>query len=127
MTAPSYRDLLAANIRVARARRRVGQKALAERMRALGFGEWYYQTVGNVESGKRRVTAEEIHALALALVTTIPALMSPDEDEDAVILPSGDVIDAGYVKSLCGKGCNNGTVTWKDGGTVVILRDTQAG
>jgi hypothetical protein len=41
---------------------------LAARMQRLGYGAWLYQTVGNVERGKRRVTAEEV--LALALDTT---------------------------------------------------------
>ena len=33
-------------------------------MRALGYKEWLYQTVGKVERGRRRVTAEEIRGLA---------------------------------------------------------------
>lgn len=122
--AASYGDVVAANIRAARARIRLSQQGLTDRMRALGFDAWFYQTVGNIERGHRRVTAEEIHGLSWALETTIPVLTGPGPDEDGVVLPSGDVIGAESVRLLCGRGRNDGAVTWKDDGTVVIQHGT---
>jgi 8-oxo-dGTP pyrophosphatase MutT (NUDIX family) len=92
----SFRDLVARNVRVARAAvtPKLSQADLAERMRALGFGEWRRQTAGNTESGKRRVTAEELLGLALALDTTMARLTSSPDENGArnVILLSGVVI-----------------------------------
>ena len=58
-------------------------------MRALGYEAWLHQTVGNVEKGKRRVTADEIFALSYALETSVAALMMPTEDDRGVEFPSG--------------------------------------
>jgi transcriptional regulator with XRE-family HTH domain len=84
-------EMLAANLRAARARAGLGQELVAARMRAFGYGEWRYQTVGVVEKGKRRVMAEEIMALAWVLETNLPALMSPTGSDD-VRFPSGDPV-----------------------------------
>jgi hypothetical protein len=79
MESVSYREVLAGNIRAARARAGLGQELVAGRMRRLGFSEWRYQTVGVVEKGKRRVTAEEVMALAWVLQTSVYELMRPAE------------------------------------------------
>jgi hypothetical protein len=60
-------------------------------MRSLGF-EWHQQTVGAVERGERRVTAEEILGLSVALETTIDVLMMPQWDGQCVTLPAGQWI-----------------------------------
>ena len=44
-----------------------------------------------MEKGKRRLSAEEIMALAWALETTIPALMRPPDDLGGLRFRSGDV------------------------------------
>jgi 8-oxo-dGTP diphosphatase len=92
----SFRDLIARNVRVARAAAlpKLSQADLAERMRALGFREWRRQTAGNIESGKRRVTAEELLGLALALDTTVARLTSSPYEIGGrdVVLLSGVVI-----------------------------------
>jgi hypothetical protein len=49
MEAVAYGEVLAANFRAARARAGLGQELVAARMRALGYSEWRYQTVGAVE------------------------------------------------------------------------------
>ena len=69
------RDELAANIRAARARKRLQQSDVVTGMHALGFTEWHRQTVSRVERGERRVLAEEICALATVLETSVAALM----------------------------------------------------
>jgi transcriptional regulator with XRE-family HTH domain len=105
-----YKDILAANIRAMRARKGLGQDALAARMRSLGLGHWIRQTVAASEKGSRRVTAEEIFALALALQTSITALMGEAGDEKVIELPGGS-LDAEDLRTLA-SGRNNGAVQW---------------
>ena len=61
-------------------------------MRALGFTSWLRQTMSTVEKGRRRVTAEEILALALVLGTDVTMLMLPPRAEK-VMLPGGQVVE----------------------------------
>jgi transcriptional regulator with XRE-family HTH domain len=79
----TYSEVLARNIRSARARLGIDQEPAAERMRTLGYGTWVRQTIGEIEKGRRRVTADEILGLSFVLETTIPRLMAPvSEDGD---------------------------------------------
>ena len=95
MEPKTYTEVLTANFRAARARTGLGQEMVAARMRALGFSEWRYQTVGVVETGKRRLTAEEVMALAWVLEISISALMRPaEEDGEGEIPLLGDRISA---------------------------------
>ena len=112
----SYGEVLARNIRAARVRSGLTQRDLAERMRALGFEAWRFQLVGTVEQGQRRVLAEEVHGLAWALGLTIPALMSPADEDREIVLPSGHVLTFRNVQLLAGRGTNDGSVFW-DGNT----------
>lgn len=107
----TYGAVLAANVRAARARASLGQETVAARMRALGYAEWRYQTVGVVEKGKRRLGAEEVLALAEALGTTVFALMRPAEDDGLIRFPSGAAISARSV-ALSAVAHNDGAVTW---------------
>lgn len=111
MAPTSFGDVLARNIRAARSRRDLSQQAVAARMRALGFDAWVHQTVGNVEKGKRRVTADEILGLAWALETTINALLTPIDEDEAVKFPSGNPIDVLSVRWSV-EGGNDGAVLW---------------
>lgn len=67
-------------------------------MRSLGYEAWLHQTVGNVEKGKRRVTADEIFGLSYALETSVAALMMPTEDDKGVELPSGHSVSVTPVR-----------------------------
>lgn len=80
-------------------------------MRALGFEAWAHQTVGNVEKAKRRVTAEEVHALAWVLETSVRSLITPGDGEEIVGLPSGAALFAPSVARSV-DGVNDGAVTW---------------
>ena len=84
-------DALAANIRSMRARKRLGQADVSERMQALGFTVWRRQTVANVEQGKRRVTAEEVIALALIFGTTAGSLLDLSAN-GTVLFPCGQEV-----------------------------------
>jgi len=110
--ASSYGGVVAANIRAARSRKGLTQDALAARMRHLGFTAWLRQTVPSVEKGRRRVTADEILGLALALETTIPALMGATDMDDDVEIPNGQRIGAASVERLAGRGTNDRAVAW---------------
>jgi hypothetical protein len=84
-------ELLAGNIAAAMARRRLGHADLAERMQELGY-KWIRQTVGDVLSGRRSLRASELFGLALALETTAPRLVIPDDDVREIVLPSGRTV-----------------------------------
>ncbi|HUN71830.1 MAG TPA: hypothetical protein VMU52_05920 [Steroidobacteraceae bacterium] len=107
----NYGEILARNIRAARARIGIGQENVAVRMRALGYDAWVRQTVSKSERGDRRMMAEEVFALAYVLQTTIAALMAPGADDQAVVLPSGATIDAGDVYRSA-VGTNMMTIWW---------------
>jgi transcriptional regulator with XRE-family HTH domain len=111
----TYDAVLAGNIRATRGRKKLDQADIVERMRYLGFTTWHRQTMGKVERGERRVTAEEIFGLALALETTIQALMTANGQDDDVYLPSGQPIGAVSVERLVGRlAVNDRSVQWAD-------------
>jgi transcriptional regulator with XRE-family HTH domain len=92
MASFSYGEVLAQNIRAARARAGIGQELLAARMRFLGFDGWVRQTVGSTEKPSRRVTAEEIFGLALALEVSMSELLAPTVlNGPSVQLPGGSL------------------------------------
>ncbi len=100
MAPTTYSDVLARNIRAARSRTDLGQEAVAERMRDIGFSAWIRQTVGSTERGRRRPTAEEILGLAICLETTAQRLMTPLWEDKWVELPSGESLLVGAVVSF---------------------------
>lgn len=111
--ASTYRDVLARNLRAARSRLDISQQSLAARMRALGYEAWLHQTVGNVEKGKRRVTAEEILGLSYALETSVAALMMPTEDDRSVAFPAGQSVKVTSVRYSV-IGYTDKSVRWAD-------------
>jgi len=108
----AYGLLISRNVIAARSRLRMSQSSLAARMKALGHG-WYSQTAGMVERAERRIVAEEILSLALALETSVSALMAPAADDELVALPSGQAIPAESVRNLL-RYVNTWQVTWQD-------------
>lgn len=111
MALSTYADVIVQNLRAARARKGLEQRDLVERMRALGVTNWHRQTLSRVERGERRLLAEEIFALALALETSISALMGNLGDEKGIELPGG-VITSAEVMTLA-SGRNSGAVQWE--------------
>ena len=116
-----YMALVARNVRVARAAvvPKLSQAGLAARMRALGFSEWRRQTVGNTETGKRRLSAEELLGLALALDTTVSGLDRAAGDDGG--FPGGHEIIRlpGFAMPVWRIGMNDGSLRW-DGNVPVI-------
>jgi len=110
----TYADVLAKNVRAARARKRLEQEPVAARMRALGFSAWRRQTVARVEKSSRRLTAEEMFGLALALETSLTSLLEPVRDDGLIGLPSGQTMPSLTVHELIWGGSQL-TVSWVDG------------
>jgi 8-oxo-dGTP pyrophosphatase MutT (NUDIX family)/transcriptional regulator with XRE-family HTH domain len=110
MAPTTYSEVLARNIRAARSRADIGQESLATRMRNLGYSAWMRQTVGSTERGRRRPTAEEIFGLALALETSIPALLAPTADDDGIGLPRGSIASRSVEKLATG--FNDHAIRW---------------
>jgi transcriptional regulator with XRE-family HTH domain len=119
-TATTPGEILAGNVAAARVRRRLQQQDLAERMRALGW-KWVRQTVGEVENNRRRLSAEEVFGLSVALETSIPMLMAPvDVDHDKTVdFPAGLEMSAMAVKMLA-QGLTNIGATWYGNKLVLI-------
>jgi transcriptional regulator with XRE-family HTH domain len=119
MKPTAYGEILAKNIRSRRARLGLGQESLADRMRRLGFTQWNRQIVGSTEKPTRRVTAEEIFGLALALETTMPRLLQPALDDKDLELPDARSLS---VKSVAASAFdfNDGAVTWDKNNQLVL-------
>lgn len=110
--AVTYADVLAKNVRAARARKGLDQEPLAARMRALGYSAWRRQTVANVEKGSRRLAAEEVLALALALESSLVGLLEPVRDDRQVELPSGTKLEVLAIHELIWGGAG-AVVSWE--------------
>src|ERR1035441_4382471 len=113
MMTTSYSEILARNIRIARARGRVSQEATGMRMSSLGFTAWHRQTMGKAERGERRLTAEEILGLAVVLETSVGALLSPEADDGAVAFPAGMAVGAVSVRRSV-RGTRDDGIAWQD-------------
>lgn len=100
-----YALILGGNVAAARRRLRLRQSSTAARMGALGWN-WHPQTVSEVEAGRRALRADEVLGVALALETTVAALMSPPLDAPAVATPSGALVSAARIAAI------DGTVEW---------------
>jgi transcriptional regulator with XRE-family HTH domain len=106
----TYAASLANNARVARVVKDLDQETVAARMRALGFSAWVRQTVQRIEREKRRLVAEEVLGLALALETSIYELLKPEGE--LIQLPSGESIPGVDLEGLiCGLA--DDLVTWE--------------
>lgn len=101
--AQTYDQILARNLRAARARLGpLGQESVATRMRALGHASWLRQTVSSAEKGRRRLSAAEVFALALTLETSVSALLTATADDEAVAFPTGQLGFQSVVKLVSG-------------------------
>ena len=122
--APSYADLIARNLRAARAEADVSQGEVHKRMRDLGFTKWQPSTMSLAERGKRRLMAEEIFALAYVLDVTVTRLMSPTEDDHWVAFPSGKAIHAAHARQRV-RSTGDDAIRWTDDDRAVFMPDVQ--
>lgn len=122
MAALTYDEVLGQNLRAARARARLDQAVVVDRMRALGYTTWHRQTMGKIERGDRRLLATEVMALAWVLGASYFELIKPAESVGLVAFPSGAVIAAWSVTASIGT-YNDGSVTWD--GTVPHVTVTE--
>jgi 8-oxo-dGTP pyrophosphatase MutT (NUDIX family) len=114
-TEDAYKVILGRNVSADRGRLQLSQTAVAARMQDLGFEDWRQQTVANIEKGKRRVTAEEVLGLVVALESTLPRLLAPIGGDLWVELPSdsGHLLPGMEVISLAtGAKGGTGTLRW---------------
>jgi transcriptional regulator with XRE-family HTH domain len=124
MASTSYADVAVRNIRAWRARQKLDQADVVERMRNLGFKNWHRQTLSRIEQGERRVTVEELLGLSYALDVTMPRLLEPQPDDQRISLPGGMRLPARSVQLLVA-GTHPRTFAWK--GNVPVLREVVAG
>jgi transcriptional regulator with XRE-family HTH domain len=122
MAPASYGDAILENIRATRARKKLDQRDVSERMRNLGYTSWHRQTLGKVERGERRLAASEVIGLALALGTNTSVLLGGPPDD--VIELGGIQLSGEEVTSLA-SGRNSRSIVWK--GNVPSRREVVAG
>lgn len=79
----SLGDHIAANVRAERARRRWSQADLAERLM------WSRSTVGDLESGRRKVAADDLPALCIAFGVPLADLVRGAEPAEVAALGLG--------------------------------------
>lgn len=108
----TYRQLIAANVRAARAHAGLTQDEVAARMRVLGYG-WTQGVVGHVESGRKNLLSCDILAVAVVLETTVAALMAPSPDGSPVDLGGGWQISAVSARNRA-YGMGDPSVRWQD-------------
>jgi transcriptional regulator with XRE-family HTH domain len=114
---PAYDEILAANIRAARARLRVSQASVARRMTALGY-RWTRQTVSQTEAAARRPLGAELFALSYCLEIPVPFLMlSAPEFSRRAEFPAGYVVDLPHTIQVQ-PGAVPLSEFWADGGDV---------
>lgn len=79
-------QLVVRNVKIYMERARLTQTELAERLTAIGVGmersdgattRWHRTSIGRLLAGDRRIDVDELFALAVALETTVGALLSP--------------------------------------------------
>jgi transcriptional regulator with XRE-family HTH domain len=103
-------------VRRARLMRNLKPVQVARRMAALGY-PWHPQTVANVESGRRRIPADELLGLALTLNVSVPELLAPPDPTvqrpETVTLPAGGQVLASVVQAWA-HGRNERWVQWNE-------------
>lgn len=93
-------EVIGQRIRDVREINDVTQQQLGQRLGELLGKEWSRQAVSSAEKGERAFTAVELVAIARALGTTVPRLMTPPLHARSIELPSGaeigrtEVVDA---------------------------------
>lgn len=115
--ASTYADVIRHAITRARRARDVKPSQLAKRMATLGY-PWHPQTVSNVESGRRRITAEELLGLSIALETPVGELLSPVSpglQVEYVQVPAGQRLLASMVRSMATSPIYAGWAYWGPG------------
>jgi transcriptional regulator with XRE-family HTH domain len=85
-------EVIGQRIREVREINDVTQEQLGRRLGELLGKEWSRQAVSTAEKGGRAFTAVELVALAHALGTTVPRLMTPPVNVRSVELPGGEQI-----------------------------------
>jgi 8-oxo-dGTP diphosphatase len=119
-----YTTVLARNLRAARAAAEVSQGEVHARMHDLGFTAWQRSTMSLVERGKRRLTAEEVFALAYVLNTSVLRLMAPIDDDRQVAFPNGKAIPAQHAIGRM-RSTGDGAIRWTDDNRAVLMPNVQ--
>jgi transcriptional regulator with XRE-family HTH domain len=112
--AGDYRAAIAASVRATRAARGMTRREVTERMREMGWDAWHRQTLGNIERGQRRLTADEAFGLAWVMQVPIAALLTPPADFGGgrVATPAGQTVGTADVRNWTGR---YAAARWTDG------------
>ena len=109
--AMTYADLVARNIRAARARVDLPQLTVSKRMKGFGFTSWSPSKVSECERAVRPVTTSELLALAVSLETTLAALVGAAPEDGPIDIGGEWEIGAVSVLNLS-HGIPDPAVSW---------------
>ena len=109
----SLKHVIGANLKALRKEADWTQLDLAEAMTALGF-EWQRITCTQSELATRRVTVEEVFALAILFAVPVVQMFVPPEDT-VIEWPQGDLTRADVTELFVGRGgaLGEGGTTWR--------------
>jgi transcriptional regulator with XRE-family HTH domain len=111
MPSGAFARNIARNIRAARVRNELEQRNVVARMRAMGFGNWHRQTLSKIETGERRLLADELLALAYALDTSIEMLVTPAADAKGYIQFGEGAVHVQHAAARV-RGVNDRAIQW---------------
>jgi hypothetical protein len=117
----TYDQLIARNLRAARARADIDQRMLGARMQELGYTSWSGGKVSLAEQGKRYVYAAELLPLALSLECTFAQLAGAEVTDGEIETRKGYVVASVTVRNLS-YGIPDLAVTWNGGVYPSIIR-----
>jgi hypothetical protein len=116
----TYTDLVAANLRAARARANLSQPDVSARMIRLGFTTWDPTKVSACERGKRPVQLGELLGLAVVLDCAIAELVGSNTAPDVTVtFPAGQEVSGVSVRNSV-YGWRDGAMIWRDGDLVIM-------
>lgn len=91
-------ETIATSIRRLRGERNWTQQRLADEVQAVGLS-WARITVAEAETCRRRVTPEELLALAVVFEVPISWILSPEDGQDIMI--GSAVVSADSIQRIC--------------------------
>lgn len=116
----AFGEMIADHLRARRAEAGWTQTQLAQAMARLGF-DWKRQTVAEVELGTRRVSFEELLAMAALYGEPVLSLMQPG-DGDYLRFPENRALDPDDVRALLNSTAATGP-GWLPAARVARVRD----
>jgi transcriptional regulator with XRE-family HTH domain len=96
----TFGEVVARSVKLLRERATITQQQLAVYMERLGFVSWKRITVAEVESGKRKLSIEEMVGLAALFDAPVASVLCAFESREALALNERWVVTSGQAQEL---------------------------